>query len=189
MFSVLAGAICHYCLDKRAHPYIICKGGCYDGTPETAAYKSGHLRLERAIDSYVIRHIYGAVPWKLPMAKRFLRLRQYPECLRAPLDAVYRQVYGWENVFDLLNRSLRDERLFYKLVQDPFGLVQKLLRPVSGGRTDYSMFSYYHREADPEQVDFLNTRHGAWTHPFAPGSVSNSSFFELFDRPCRRLWR
>ena len=134
VFSVLVGTICHYCLDKWTHPYIICKGGFYDGTAETRGQIGGHVRLERAIDSYYIRRCYGVVPWHFSIPARLLSLKAYPESLREPLNRAYHQVYGWEATFDHINASLRDERRFYRLMRDPYGVVRMLLSPVSRGQ-------------------------------------------------------
>lgn len=181
-FSVLAGVICHYCLDKLAHPYIICKGGEYDGTEETRALSGGHVRLERAIDSYYIRHIYGEVPWHFSIPARIMQLKRFPECLRPVMNEVYREVYGWDDSFDLINTSLRYERQFYGLMQDPLGLVHMLLRPVSGGKTNYCIYSFYRRDTDSKVLDYLNENHIPWHHPFDPSIVSTASFFELFEQ-------
>ena len=182
VFSVLAGAICHYCLDRTAHPYIICKGGGFDGSKETRAFRGGHVRLERAIDSYFIRQTYGMTPWKFSIPQQIMKLKAYPEILRAPLDRVFQSVYGWEQVFDDLNVALRDERWFYGMMQDPVGILRCLLRLISGGDTNYSLYSYYRREIDFRQLDFLNQQHGVWHHPFDPQQGSTESFFDLMDR-------
>lgn len=181
-FSVLAGMICHYCLDRLAHPYIICKGGEYDGTEQTRSQNGGHVRLERAIDSYYIRRVYGKVPWHFPMPMRIMRLRKLPESLRPLLNEVYEQVYGWKDSFDLINDALGYERRFYSLMQDPFGLVHKLLRPVSGGKINYCIYSFYHRDVDSSKLDYLNEQHNPWRHPFDPSAVSTASFLDLFEQ-------
>ncbi len=173
LFSVLAGNICHYCLDRIAHPYIICKADIPNG---------GHTRLERAIDSYYIRSIYGKTPWHFSTPRQIMSCKQYPETLRHGLNAVYQEVYGWEDTFPLINQSLRDERLFYGLMQDPFGIVHMLLRLVSGGKTNYSLYSFFHREIHREKLDYLNEKHTPWQHPFDPSIQSTDSFFDLFNR-------
>ena len=182
VFSVLAGTICHYCLDRTAHPYITCKGGEYDGTAKTRSQIGGHVRLERGIDSYFIRKKFGVAPWHFSIPSKILTLKQYPESLREPLDKAFRQAYGWENVFDQINASLRDERLFYGLMQDPFGLVQLLLRPISMGETNYCVYSFFHQEIDSHEIDFLNLRHSPWHHPFKPEMESNDSFLDIYDK-------
>ena len=181
-FSVLAGMLCHYCLDRLTHPYIICKGGEGGGTEQARSQNGGHVRLERAIDSYYIRRIYGKVPWHFPMPMRIMGLRKLPESLRPVLNEVYRQVYGWEDSFGLINDSLRHERLFYTLMQDPLGLVHMLLRPVSGGKTNYCIYSFYRRDVDSSRLDYLNEQHAPWHHPFDPSTVSTASFFDLFEQ-------
>ena len=179
VFSLLAGNLCHYCLDRLLHPYIICKGGDYDGTPATYHQRGGHVRLERAIDSLVIRHAYKKTPWHFSIPKRILRLKRYPESLRQPPNRVFSRVYGWENGFSDFNKSLRDEARFYGLMQDPAGLVHYLLRPLSGGRVNYCMYSYYRRDTASGTVDYLNEKHGAWKHPYDAAVVSTASVFDL----------
>ena len=172
LFPVLAGNICHYCLDRVAHPYIICKGGVQN---------NGHTRLERAIDSYYIRTIYGKTPWHFSLPRNIFACKQYPEILRQGLNTVYQEVYGWENIFPLVNQSLCDERRFYGLMQDPFGIVHMLLRLIPG-KTNYGLYSFFHREIDRESLDYLNEKHTPWQHPFDPSVQSTESFFDLFDR-------
>lgn len=181
-FSVLAGLICHYCLDRIAHPYIICKGGEYDGTEQTRAQSGGHVRLERAIDSYYIRQVFGKTPWRFPMHRHIMGLKKLPESLRPALDEVYQQVYGWENSFDLINSSLRNERQFYALMRDPLGIVHMLLRPLSRGKTNYCIYSFYRRDVDGSRLDYLNEKRMPWHHPFDPELVSTASFFDLFEQ-------
>lgn len=182
VYSVLLGFLCHYCLDKLAHPYIICKGGEYDGTLQTRAQHGGHVRLERAVDCWFIRNRFQRIPWHFSIPRRIMPLKQYPDSLREPMNRVYRKVYGWESVFDALNRSLRDERLFYGLMQDPLGIVHYLLRPLSTGKTNYCIYSYFRRDAKRESLDYMNETHQSWSHPFDPTISSKESFFDLYER-------
>ncbi len=182
VFSFLIGFLCHYSLDKTAHPFIICKGGEYDGTENTKQMRGGHVRLERAIDSFYIRKEYGKIPWHFSMPKNIFKLKRFPEDLRNTLEMAFEQVYGLKDGFDLFNRALRDERRFYGLMQDPFGFVHYLLRPISFGKTNFSLFSYYHRDIDNKKIDYMNEQHAVWHHPNDSKIASNEDFFELFDR-------
>ncbi len=181
VFSLLAGFLCHYCLDKAAHPYIVCKGGFYDGTKETRHLRGGHVRMERSIDCYFIRRFYRKVPWRFSLAKNIFKHKRYPESLKKPINAACERVYGWKDSFDLFNRALRDERLFYRLMQDPFGFFHYLLRPLSHGTNNYSLYSYYRRDTDSSQLDYLNEAHHPWPHPYDPATVCTDSFFDLYN--------
>ena len=71
LFSYLAGFLCHYALDTVTHPYILYFTGEYDDTPETIAYRGNHMRLERAIDCWIIRSKYALVPGRFSITERF----------------------------------------------------------------------------------------------------------------------
>ncbi len=183
LLSYLAGFLCHYCLDKHCHPYILCKTGDYEEEkPETLSYRGGHALLERAIDSHIIRRHYGQTPWCFPITKTVLRLKKLPEDLRAPLDRVHEAVYGWPEVFDDLNACLRDQKIFYWLMQDPLGIMDKLTPLADNGKThlDYRTLPYFHKDIDPKACDYLNEKKALWRHPCEQSLVSSDSFHELY---------
>lgn len=183
MFSYLAGFLCHYSLDTIAHPYILYRTGDYDGTEATRACRGNHMRLERAIDSYIIRHFYQLTPGAFSIAARMLPLKKLPDSLREPLDSVYSAVYGWDNAWQDLNAAITDQRRFYRLVQDPVGFVNGVTRLFDNGKShyDYRLMSYRRRDLDRTKFDFLNEGHALWRHPFDPATTSTASFFELFE--------
>lgn len=185
LFSYLAGFLCHYCLDKTTHPYILCKSGDYDeDRPETLPYRGAHTRLERAIDSHIIRRHYKQTPWHFPIAKTVLALKKLPEDMRPALNRAHESVYGWPAVFDDLNRCLRDQKLFYRLMQDPLGIMDKLTPLVDNGKShqDYRTLPYYRKDIDPGLCDYLNENKRPWAHPCDTRIVSHDSFPELFDK-------
>ena len=184
MFSYLTGYLCHYALDCTAHPYIIYRTGNYKETPETLRYRGNHTRLERAIDCWVIREKYGCRVRDFSLTDRSLPLKRLPESIREDLDAVYREVFGWDSVWASLNRSIQDQRMFYRLVQDPSGLLDRIANLADNGtsKTPVNVYSYHGRELDRQVVDFLNEKHTPWCN-FADASLqSTESFPDLLDR-------
>ena len=181
-FSLLAGFLCHYCLDKTCHPYIIAKSGDCDGTKETLHLRSSHVRLERAIDSYYIRKYYNKKPWHFSLPKNIFTLKEYPECLKKTIDEVFFKVYGFADAFNLFNKALKDEALFYGLMQDRFGLAHYLLRLVSNKNTNFALFSYYKRETDSEKIDYLNLKNSVWLHPYDSSQEHRENFEQLFEQ-------
>lgn len=138
--------------------------------------------MERAIDSHYLRAHFQKAPWKTRFPRLIFQTKRYPEELRAPIDRIFSVVYGWEQGFDTFNAALRDEAFFYEIMQDPFGIVRLLLSPLRTKKTLYSIYSYYKREPDPAQVDYLNQSHARWQHPFAPEQQSDAGFSELFQQ-------
>lgn len=185
LFSYLAGFLCHYCLDRSAHPYILYKSGDYDeARPETLLYRGAHTRLERAIDCHIIRRHYRQTPWHFPIVQTVLSLKKLPEDLRSGLNRAHESVYGWPEVFDDLNRCLRDQKIFYWLMQDPSGLVSLLMSLADNGksRQDYRSLPYYHKDIDPARCDYLNEQKAPWSHPCDESLVCCDSFPELFEK-------
>lgn len=185
LFSYLTGFLCHYCLDKTTHPYILFKTGNYDETrPETLPYRGAHTHLERAIDSFIIRRYYNKTPWHFPIVKQVLALKKLPEDMRPTLNRVHEEVYGWPDVFDDLNRCLRDQKIFYRLMQDPFGILSRLMPLADNGKShqDYRTLPYYHKDIDPALCDYLNEKKAPWSHPCDESIVSRASFPELFEQ-------
>lgn len=182
LFSFLAGFLCHYALDRTAHPYIIYKGGESYGDKATLPHRSGHIRMERAIDCHYLRAHFKKKPWKTDFPRLIFQPKRYPEEMRAQLDKIFRKIYGWEQGFDTFNAALRDEAIFYKIMLDPFGIVGFLLRPLRTKKTLYAIYSYYNRELDPARFDYLNQSRVSWQHPFAPEQRFNASFSELFEQ-------
>lgn len=184
LFAYLAGYLCHYCLDRTAHPYIIYRTGDYEMTPETLRYRGNHTRLERAIDVYLIRHAYHTTPRRFNLCRRCLPLRRLPEAIREDLDAVYRDIYGWEDTWTALNRAVRDHRLLYWLLRDSTGILNPLTKVTDNGRSyyDYRQFSYQGRDLEGSGIDFLNLAHREWRNFADPSQVSAESFPELAER-------
>lgn len=187
LFSYLAGYLCHYCLDRTAHPYIIYRTGDYDGTPETLRYRGNHTRLERAIDAHFIREGFRSSPRRFDLVGKALPLRRLPEELREELDSVYYSVYGWKNVWAALNRAIADQRKLYRLLRDPLGVLNPIAKLADNGRStyDYRYFSYQGRELDKSGIDYLNLERRPWKNFADPSLISTESFPELMERACR----
>ena len=183
LFSYLAGFLCHYALDRAAHPYIIYRSGTYDGTAATRAQRGNHMWLEHALDRRALRQ-WGKSLWSSPIVFRILRLRKLPASMRAGLDAAYREVYGWENAWADLNRGAHDQRRFYLLAQDPCGLLDAVLRRVDSGKgRDLTAISYHGKEC--AGVDIANKAHAPWRHPNDPSLEFSESFDDLLERAAR----
>ena len=77
MFNYLCGFITHYFLDTYTNPYIYHKVGIYEKDDiETLEYRGLHMRLERAMDCYVIENYYEGKPHKFNIKRKILKLKK-----------------------------------------------------------------------------------------------------------------
>lgn len=172
LFSYLAGFLCHYCLDCITHPYIL----YYTGN------QRDHVRLELALDSYMIRTIYRCPPWKFSSTKRLLKLNALPKEISEDINYVYSSVYGWQNTFEDINKGILNQKRFYDIVQDPIGLVNFIIG-ISSRLTKNTnpVQTYFHKDVD-SSIDYFNVQHGQWLNPYDSRIVSKDSFFDLYDK-------
>ena len=182
MFSYLAGFICHYALDSLAHPYVFHKTGEYLKNEETLIYRGLHTRLERAIDSYIIRCFYLETPWKYKITKNVLKLKKLPKEIYNDLDQIYLNTYDYPNASKIINDSIKYQRKFYNFIYDPVGLKQKLFEKIDNGKSglDYTTFSYYKKEI--YDLDYFNLNRRKWVNPVDDKITSFDSFWDLFEK-------
>lgn len=124
MFSLLAGYLCHYCLDRNLHPYINWLAENWRGkVPLSAGTK--HMVIEMILDRRELWTHWKSL-WQKPITKELLRIRQYPLPIRKSIEMAYAETYGWIDVWPDLQRSIRDQRMYHRIVQDPTGIVHSL---------------------------------------------------------------
>lgn len=182
MFSYLCGFIAHFALDVKTHPYVFHKTGVYDvNNPDTLKYRGLHTKLERAMDSYIIKNKYHNHPYKFKIYKDILKLKKLSKDYQVSMDELYLDVFNRQEGFKYINKSIKDQRKFYKFIYDPWGLKQKLLTKLDNGKSglDLKVLSYYKKEIT--NIDIFNEKKQEWCNPVDSNLLYCTSFFELFD--------
>lgn len=181
MFSYFCGFMAHFALDNKAHPYVFHKTGVYEvDKPETLKYRGLHTKLERAMDTYIIKKAYYPNSHKFKIYKKVLRLRKLDKKYKKPFNELY-NVYNLPNGFEYVSKSVIDQRKFYHFIYDPWGLMQKILTKLDNGKSslDLKVLSYYKKEITT--IDIFNEKHTKWVNPSDDTIVSNASFWDLFN--------
>jgi hypothetical protein len=114
MFSYLAGFLCHYALDTTVHPYI-------DKLADNTGYM--HVAIEHKLDLMELEKM-GMDLRDRPITRGFYP-PFLPASMQSDLDAVFKKVYGWDNVYRMLKASYLHHKMFYYLAEDPHGLVNR----------------------------------------------------------------
>jgi hypothetical protein len=182
MFSYLCGFIAHYALDLKAHPYVFYHTGVYNKDDiTTLQYRGLHTVLERGMDTYIIKKHYYKNPNRFKIYKHVLTLKKLDESLKPSVNEVFKKVFNKSDGFEHVNKSIKDQRKFYKFIYDPFGIKNKLLAKLDNNKSslDLKTLSYYGKEI--KDVDIFNLNKNKWTNPADVTITSSESFFELFD--------
>lgn len=190
MFSYLCGFIAHYCLDSNVHPYIFHKTGVYNVDDEkTLIYRGLHTKIERAMDCFIISKYYNPNPYKLKLYK-LITLKRIDRDLIDDFNRLYLKVYNKENIVKLINKTIKDEKMFYRLIFDPIGIKNRIFNKIDNGRSYNALgtLSYYGKKID--NIDIFNNEHKLWCNPNDNKMTSNESFFDLFDKgiiECKKM--
>ena len=176
LFSYLCGFLTHYYLDSTCHPYIIYRTGLGKGT------EGNHRSLEHALDRNVLREHYLSLPDR-PISHVILPSHVLPDSMKSTVNDAYRTVFGWENMWSLINQSLRDERRFIHLTEDPEGKLFRLLSRSGNG----TLRSLSYAEPAYKAADIRNNSHVPWRNPYDETIVSEQSLAELEEYAFRQV--
>ena len=180
-----AGFVCHYLLDRTAHPFIYAQqyAFCDAGVPGLTRANGSevHATIESELDELVLYTRTGLTIASYEPQHEILQLDD------AALGIVSRQVafavqraFGTAVVPTLFATAVRCFRFVQGVFHSPsgrkreaLGRVEELVRPYSFVR------AMSHRPLPLAESAFDNHEHGAWTCPFT-GARHTESFEDLF---------
>lgn len=190
--AYLKGYICHYCLDRRLHPYVHWAAGRLGDVSKT---RTGglclHFRVETAIDILLLRSETGQTVLDFKPVKAMPR-SPAAEALIAGLYAkIIADLFGGVPPVSMLRRAFSSMRRALWFFYSPWGIKRGLFafceRFVSENRRFYTALS--HTVTEDLLMDYGNCEGNAWENPFT-GEGRLDSAFELFERTvaeCREL--
>ena len=170
-FAYLAGFLCHYALDSATHPYIIWQ------TTRTWPSVRAHRDLEHALDVLLVKR-EGYWGEKHPLTDHHYPKLTLPACLADDLNAVYAEVYGWPDVYSLLNRCFARYRLFFRALERPRSFLTFLARLIPTAR----LRSLPHAASAFLDRDVLNLSHCSWHEAYDPRETFTESFPDLYEK-------
>ncbi|MFZ3577332.1 zinc dependent phospholipase C family protein [Virgibacillus sp. DJP39] len=158
------GFATHHILDRNAHPYIHYRAG-YEGNK--------HQELEVLIDTVMMEKFHNMKTWKAHVFKEidvgFSLDKDIIELLHSTIKKHYPEVVKESNVY--IQKSYRDMKLALKILSDPYGWKNKLLK---------SLVSSFSHQPINNDIDYLNEKEVTWNHP-ATNEPSSQSFMELYE--------
>lgn len=184
LFTYLSGFMCHFTLDRRAHPYIFYFTGQYDEKrPETHHYKGFHKRLEIVIDAILLKEKKGLESYKYKIHEQIDTGKILPKVIKDFYDYVFEVLYDFGVDGRVVNDSYKNIKQVLKYIYDPHGIKKSGLHILDCLIKDKVKYSnlIYPRNID-KRVDYMNTKRDKWTHPCDKDEVYTYSFFDIFNK-------
>lgn len=187
LFIYLAGFMCHFGLDRMAHPYIYYHGGVYNREkPETKIYRSYHKRLEIIIDTILLKERKGIDVTAYPVYKEIDAGSKLPDVVVDFYRYILNSIYKKTTSSSVINESYDDMKSVLKLLHDPYGIKSCIFRTLGNfsREAQYINSAMYSNKIDMG-YDYMNYRHIPWSHPCDKNEVYNYSFYDIFSRAVR----
>ena len=205
--AFVLGYVCHCAVDIVTHPYIFYITGNYyaDDKAERTAAQENHLRVEFALDSYLVQQRWGMSPNRYDFT-------QYVDCRRPGPDGKLQLdpelwalwVGGLQRVFpeefaaeyvgsaekivkgDIVNEAYLGFMKFNRVLDTRSRLVRFLMRVVDA--LTFRKVKLRNLILPPRaKIDsrLPNEEHRVWKYPADPEQTSSESFIDLVHRAAR----
>lgn len=184
--SYALGFLCHYSLDRIAHPYVYAMQA---DIIEKEHYRHHpyfiHVRIEHTLDIIMLRSKLGLTTDAFNPKQCITNDQTVLQGCAAILAAVLQTVGLAEGISPArLVRGYKDARFCQGLSHDPHlykGILLKVLERLVFMRGTVS--NLLHPLLEDGRWDYSNFEYSLWKNPFDPEAQAVSdSFFELFDR-------
>ncbi len=181
--AYMAGYLCHFSLDRTAHPFIHYTSGIDNSHSRISwKYHIYHRVLESAID-YLILEKNGFDPRRFKSCELIKVQLCSMEAVLEYYEYILPAVYGTRIKRSQAEDVIKGIYRVLKYLYDPGGikyLFYRILEHLMGkpGGITSSMIP---REID-RKLDYLNLAHSTWAHPCSREIISRESFWEIYER-------
>ncbi|WP_202710156.1 zinc dependent phospholipase C family protein [Sporosalibacterium faouarense] len=184
LFTYLSGFMCHFALDRKAHPYIYYFTGEYDkNRPDTYKYKGYHKRFELIIDTILLMKKQNKRSYKYKVTDKINAGENLPDSIQKFYNYIIELLYKIEIDSHLANDAYRDMKKVFKLIYDPIGIKKGMLcilEILLNDKGNYCNLTYpRHIEDD---IDYMNDLKLQWNHPCDKKDVCNDSFYDIYNK-------
>ena len=178
LIAYFFGAMLHYTLDRRVHPFVFYRTGFQLENQPQYHYFADHAIYEAYLDTLLLG-MYNTNPYQLPAyqtikanseyVKKISTMYAYHEvALKGLHDDTFYQ--GWEDM-------LKAEHLLLDRTHIKRGIVRLL------GKRYTAFYALIHKQrvSRKDHVDYLNANHEAWASP-TTNEPTTASFMDLYEK-------
>ncbi len=183
LITYVSGLICHFGLDRKAHPYIYYFSGKHESDkPETRKYGGYHKRLELIIDTILLKERNNLESFRHRAHEEIDVGPFLPKSIVEYYVYTLSKTYAPKEIINFINDSYKDMRAVLKLAYDPSGVKKGLVKIIDKIVKDDIEYStlIYPREID-YRYDFMNVKRNPWNHPCDKSEKYIDSFYDIYD--------
>lgn len=183
--SYVYGFLCHYSLDRTAHPYVYaCVGKLakeYPGRSESFL----HCMLESALDVILLRYERQILPTEFDLRQTVPMNPIAWESVADLYSVLIRELYGMAVEKQRLLQNLKDWRLLVGWENDRTTLKKTFLDAWEKRSKHYRYSCFLRGVSEDGDFDYANVTGSEWRWPEKSGGLRTESFFDLYQASIR----
>ncbi len=179
----LQGFLCHYALDRVAHPFVLYwQGELQKEQPGYGCNPSQyHFRIESALDAMALERLTGRLTKRFSLTS-LVQTDEERNAAFARLMAPVMEAYATHPVpLEKLSKAPGDMRQALFWLTNKHGVKYGVLRCGEAILRKGHIATSLMRPVRIDSWDYANTAHREWHNPYDSTLTSTASFWELFD--------
>ena len=178
MISYVAGHLCHWALDSRAHPYIFYRTGNCKGQSALM-----HHRFESMLDAMVLKLLLHKTIKEYNYDRLTNRSKMSVSAIAHIYVPILKKLFDAQVDEKTIAKALKDWQRLNELLHDPTQLKTKLVEKYEKKTQKPWLFKGYIVPIEiDETYDVLNNAHQMWCYPCDNFKTSKESFMDIFHR-------
>ncbi len=185
-FSFILGFLTHALLDRKTHPFISYFSGWVDPTkPETKKYFMCHAFFERIIDTLLLEIKLNIRVKNFDFFSTIYCGETFPQLQKEiffkALKHTFPEIVSQADAIKIENAYVDSMR--YYDIANPIApkLEIEIERYDIKKEMKLRRLALLHPNTVDRDIDFLNLKHRAWSHPCDDTDISTKSFLELYE--------
>lgn len=180
--SYLSGFLCHYSLDRTAHPFVY---SCVQALKPLYPGRGDdflHNQIESVLDGIVLRSETGELSVDFDLRRTVPKNPEVQRAIARLYAGALDRLYGLKDAEAELLEATRDCRGIFHRLNDPTTAKKAIFEFLERKTGKYSVSSAIRGVSEPDDFDYANVLRSPWRWPPESPQERNESFFDLYDR-------
>ncbi len=183
--SYLYGFLCHYSLDRTAHPYVHAQiqnlSKDYADRSETFL----HCMIESELDVIILRAERNMFPTDFDLKSTVPWNEEALSVVASLYVSVLNSLYGETASVGQVMRAMKDCREIQGLLNDRTTFKKSLLESWEKRRQRYRFSCFFRGISEEDGYDYVNVLSSGWRWPPDSPRIRTDSFFDLYETSAR----
>ena len=175
--SYIYGFLCHYALDRLAHPFVEYGAARLLELHPDQTGEVFHNQIESALDVIILRYERGELPTDFNLKRTLPKNLPVQQKIAALYSDILERLYGKKIPQSLVLQATKDGRQIFGLLNDRTSLKKNLVEKFEKVRK----ISCHIRPMSEGDEDYANLLHSEWHWPMDSKEIHDESFFDLFE--------